>query len=434
MFQRVVVVGGGVAGLLAAQAMASFSAEVVVLEAGPEPTPGHPQKGTPQGHHIHVLLARGQDDMEALVPGFLDALQKRGVPREDAGECFRWWNKHVWMLNHPSGVHYMPMSRPTLKATLRECIAPSPKIHIRWETKVAGLVTNMGRVSGVRLCDGEQVSADLVIDAAGRGSTGDRWLSEAGFVVPKRAEIKVGLSYVSCRYSGIELDCSCLAVHGSDGRLAALMPVENGEWIVTLGGYHDVAPKASDFDDFVYALEQPDVANALRQATRVSPVRTFRVKRIRRRLFEDVRRHATGFVSLGDSLCTFDPVYGQGMTVAAAQVLALRALVASGVSAKDLPGRFYAEATKILDPAWLLGAAEAFRSPLTEGDRPRGLWAVQRLFDVMLKGVGTHAATQRAVLEVMHMRRGAEALMQPAIVKRALKTFVGDPRRRAAEE
>jgi 2-polyprenyl-6-methoxyphenol hydroxylase-like FAD-dependent oxidoreductase len=296
--------------------------------------------------------------------------------------------------------------------------------QIRADAAVAGLTGRPGeRVSGVELAGGERLPADLVVDASGRGSRSDRWLSQLGFPAPPESVITVRLCYTTRMVRGQpdDLPGAGMIIIGETPpdrrRFGAAFPIEGDRWLVTLGGFHgEQAPTDPEgFQRFADSLPQPAIADLLRQADPVTDPVVYTYPTSRRRHFERLRRMPGGYLAIGDALCSFNRVYGHGITVAAQEVLALadcldRTNRSTGpVMIRD----FYRRTGELIGVAWDMAASTDFAYRATEGPKPRGLavthWYQRRVFRA------THVSPDvvNAVVRVQHLITPGSALLRP---------------------
>ncbi|GAA1199805.1 FAD-dependent oxidoreductase [Prauserella alba] len=361
-----VVMGAGMGGLLAARVLARHYESVTVLDRDTLPDAARPRRGVPQGPHGHTLLPRGGALLDAFFPGLLADLEGRGVPviRDDADEI------HFEPLGHhlvgtapgPEAAIHVP-SRPMLEQRVREHLAALPTVRILERCTVDGLVTGSGGVAGVRATgpDGPfELDADLVVDALGRGSRTPVWLTELGFPRPDEDTVKVRGAYSSLQLrieSGALAEKMVLISATADRPTgAAMFRHENEMWDVSVFGVGGHAPPTATAGmvDFAAEFAPAHVVDALRSAEPLTEPnsRTFPASRWRR--YDRMRAFPDGLLVLGDGVCSLNPTYGQGMTVAAMQAEALAATLRRG--AHDLPRRYFRAAAKPIRDTWHLAA------------------------------------------------------------------------------
>jgi 2-polyprenyl-6-methoxyphenol hydroxylase-like FAD-dependent oxidoreductase len=342
----------------------------------------------------------------------------------------------VWQLDGrrvraDSGIDMLCMSRPLLESCVRRRLLELPHVRLRADTAVAGLTGRPGeRVTGVQLADGVHLPADLVVDASGRGSRSDGWLRELGFPAAPESVITVRMHYTTRLVRG-RLDRlggpgMLVAAESPPGhrRYGAAFPVEGDRWFVTLGGYHgDRAPTDPEgFQRFADELPESSIAELLRGAEPLSDPVGYSYPTSRRRHFERLRRLPGGYVAVGDALCSFNPVYGHGMTVAALEAITLGECLDRRGTTGAAPARdFYRRSARLIAVAWDMAAATDFAYPDTTGPRPRGLavthWYQRRL----VRATHVSAEVVDAIIRVQHLMEPATILLRPTMVAKVIR-------------
>jgi 2-polyprenyl-6-methoxyphenol hydroxylase-like FAD-dependent oxidoreductase len=426
-----VVIGAGIAGLTAARVLAGRFARVTVVDRDRLPLGPDSRRGVPQSAHPHALLAVGRTALERLFPGLTEALVGRGARWIDVARDAIVWQLDGYRLRVGSGVSMLCLSRPLLESCVRRQVEALPQVVIRAETAVAGLTGRPSeRVSGVELADGDRLPADLVVDASGRGSRSDRWLHGLEFPAPPESVITVRVHYTTQLVRGQPANLPGAGIiiiaetPPDHRRYGAAFPIEGDRWLVTLGGFHgEEAPTdPDDFQRFAESLPEPAIADLLRDAEPLADPVAYTYPTSRRRHFERLRRIPGGYLAIGDALCSFNPVYGHGMTVAAQEALTLadcldRHRTAEAAMIRD----FYRRTSDLITVAWDMAASTDFAYPGTVGPKPRGLavthWYQQRVFRA------THVSPEvvNAVVRVQHLITPGSALLRPAMVAKVLR-------------
>ena len=335
-----VVLGGSLAGLLAARVLADHFDLVTVVERDAYPTDASVRKGVPQASHVHALMRRGQQVIEGLFPGILGELLADGAHLVDVAGEVAWLTPQGWGARFPSDLNIIGFTRPLLDLHVRRRLWPNARVRILEETETLRLLPAARGGGGVCGVLGrarrsgsteERMRADLVVDATGRGSRAPRWLRELGYDAPEETVVSAFLGYASRLYrvpGGFASDWKGAYVQvapPAHTRGGIMLPVEGGRWLVTLiGGGRDYPPADDEgFLEFARSLTSPVIYDAIKGAEPLTPVRTHRATENRRRHYERLKRQPDNFIVTGDAACAFNPVYGQGMTAAALGALAL---------------------------------------------------------------------------------------------------------------
>src|SRR5664279_1591314 len=190
--ERAIVVGGSMAGLLAARILADHFREVLLLEADEFPSSAVQRRGVPQGPHSHALLAGGLQIFDELFPGFSDDLATAGAAKGDVGGQVLWFMEGACLRRVTTGVEAFGMTRPSIDHCVRERIRALENVRIIENTRVDGLTltSDRRRVNGVTV-NNSDTHADFVVDATGRGSLAPRWLEHYGYRRPREETLDI---------------------------------------------------------------------------------------------------------------------------------------------------------------------------------------------------------------------------------------------------
>jgi 2-polyprenyl-6-methoxyphenol hydroxylase-like FAD-dependent oxidoreductase len=354
-----VVIGASVAGLLAASAVHDHFDRVTILERELLPTPGQDRKAVPQGKHVHALLPGGLAAIEQLLPGFQAELIAGGAVRCDSMQEIRFVASGHEITRDAASATNVLASRPYIEGHLRRRVLGLPNVALIDGTSVQGLV--LGRdgtgVAGAQLSGGV-LSCDLVVVATGRAGQMPAWLRALGFPVPTEEELTVDIRYAS-RHLRIPDGClgreKLILVGAEPGRPRGmgLFAQEDGTWLLTLVGYgveHRPPTDDAGYLKFLASVAPADVLASVVAGEPLDDVATHAFPASRRRRYERLARIPRGLVVLGDALSSFNPVYGQGMSVAALEAVALRQILTSGTG--RVSQRYFKAARSIVDIVW----------------------------------------------------------------------------------
>lgn len=430
-----IVVGSGLAGLCAARVARDHFERVTVIERDPPPTDDvTPRRGAPQGAHAHALMQGGEHVFERLFPGFVAELEDHGALCFDFGQSVRWHHHGKWKARFDSDFAVHVQTRPLVEGRARARLDADPRISFAYGAAVEGLTMRAGRVSGVTLRHPggvrETVEADLVIDAGGRGSRLPAWLEAHGFEQPEEDRLGVDLCYATRLYTPPpehDAEWKAMLVYPEpphETRAGFLFPVEGDRWLVTLVGYVGDHPPADEegFEQYMRGLPQSEFAEAVATAEPLTPVCRYRFPYARRRRYDRLTRLPDGVIALGDAVCSFDPVFGQGMTMAARNAELLgRHLRRRSFS----PRRWFRALARLNRTPWLLAASEGMRYPAVEGCRPPGLGLVQAYCRHIFQLCGTNTFVYRRFIRVLQMVSGPAALAHPRVVWAVLRAALG---------
>ena len=418
------------AGLCAARALAPRFGRVVMVDRDELAAGPVPRRRVPQGRHPHLLLNAGARALEAWFPGLTADLLASGAVDLDLCADFLWHQDGGVQRRPETALRGPSMSRPLLEHTVRQRVLGLPNVEIRAGVTVTGLTATAGgsRVTGILLDEVDELGADLVVDASGRQARTLRWLEDLGYPPPEQSVVEVNTTYVSRRYRRIpdeSRDWKAAAVIGDPGtrRLAMALPMEDDQWIVMLGGLNGEAAPTDDVGMLAYArmLESSEIADLIQECEPTGPAGTHHFPTNQRRHVEKLRRFPLGWLPLGDAVCSFDPIYGQGMTSAVQQAWALAAcLDRARALDRSFSRAYFKAAARVVAAPWSIAVGGDFVYPGTVGKKPIGTDLLNRYTaQVTLAGQRDDAVVVR-FNEVVSLVRPPESLMSPLFMVRVL--------------
>jgi 2-polyprenyl-6-methoxyphenol hydroxylase-like FAD-dependent oxidoreductase len=426
-----VVLGGSVAGLCTARVLADEYGTVTVLERDPLPDAPVPRDGVPQAAQPHALLEAGRSTIEDLFPSYGESLVAAGGLVIDAASDFRLYDEGGFLADGPRRMPMYSASRPLFEHVLRECVASLDRVELRGECHSTGyrFDESAGRVTGAvvrnETGDRETVSADLVVDATGRASRTPAWLAEHGYERPPVDEVHVGLEYstIVVERPPDERDAIWGPASPPNTRGAGAAPVEGGRWQVVLHGVHGTSPPSDpdEFEAFAAGLPFPDVERLLADhPRRDDEVVRYPFPSNRRHRYESLDRVPEGLVVVGDAVASYNPIYGQGISVATLGALVLHHALADGGRA-SLGERFFDRVSPVTDVAWTMAVGADFQFPQTTGPKPRGADLLARYLSRLTRRAHTDGALSDALFRVIMMEREPASLLRPGVVWRVLR-------------
>jgi flavin-dependent dehydrogenase len=423
MMQKVIVVGGSVAGLATAATLASRARDVVVVERHDSPAMP-PQAGLP-----HAMLLSGAQVLHELFPDFGERLLARGAVSggKDPTRLPCYWAAAGvvrWeQLYRPTSLTRALCSRELIQAELRACVESLP--NVSWcHDAVVGAVTDGGAVRGVRLRSGTTLEADLVVDAGGRAGGVP---PQEELPLPPSTEVGVDIRYtaVLVERHPHDFDGAAFAVVQSTPavpRMGIALPMEGDLWQVGVAGYFGDQPPTDPtaLQQYAASLADPVLAPLLGRDRGAAPRRyTFRTGQ--RRHWERMPRPVPGFVAIGDSVASFNPIYGQGMSSALLQARVLGRLVDRCGPGAELAKAAPRAIAAVVNAPWRVSTGSDYAYPQTEGIRPRGQSRINAYVTRVMRAAAVDDSVNLALTSVQHLLAPPETLLQPAVLARSLR-------------
>jgi 2-polyprenyl-6-methoxyphenol hydroxylase-like FAD-dependent oxidoreductase len=437
-----VVLGAGMSGLLAARVLADLFEQVTVVERDLLPDDARPRRGVPQARHVHVLLPRGGRIMEDLFPGFLAELTAAGVPfSRDLGSIYFLVNGHRFFHSveaeharrSPDEVAMCAPSRPFLESRALRRVRSLPNVDVLDGWEIAGLMTDnrLSRVTGARIVSRDVsavqrgVPADLVVVSTGRSARTGAWLRAMGYAPPPEEVLAIDLKYVTqqVRFPEGSIDpLTALQVGPTPERPTGVgaCAQEDGNWVVTMAGYagHHPPMEREAWLEFGEHFLPPEYAEALRAAEPAGDLHHHRFNANVRRRFDKLDRFPRGLLATGDALCSFNPIYGQGMTVAGIEALTMGEVLRHGQD--DLAARFFKAVAKPISEAWgfATGGDLAMPPEIVPGPRPLSLRAVNSYVDRVMTAAERDPVMAWRFFDVTGLDAPASLLFSPDSLRR----------------
>lgn len=427
---RAVVVGGSMAGLLTARILADGFEAVTIIERDQLPEEPTTRRGVPQGRHIHAMLKAGRATLDDLFPGYSEELLSAGGLQIDMLSDVVHYQHGGFVADGPTRLPTYYATRPLFEQIVRRRVTDLDGADLRSGCQCTDyLVDDESNVEGVliRNEDAEQIelTADLVVDATGRTSKTPSWLEDHGYPVPEVDEVQIDMAYSTVVLKRPADDRRAFFVSADPPRTrgAGVFPVEDGRWLTTFFGMHGDHPSTEpeELRTFAGSLPGLDLKQLLDSQPWVSDeIAHYPFPSNRRHRYEDLDRFPDGLVVIGDAITSFNPIYGQGMSVAALEALHLHhALRTDG--REDLALRFFDRAEETVNVAWNMAAGADFAFQQTEGPKPRGTDSLNRYVARLTRKAHTDGELRELFYRVFNMEYPPSALLRPWVMWRVLR-------------
>lgn len=428
--EKAIIIGGGISGKLAARVLSDVYKEVMILERDNELEGPIARKGAPQGEHLHALLHAGEHGLEELFPGITEKFYESGAVKINSTIDLAWFHHGAWKIRYDGGYRTTLQTRPHLEWHIEQYIKRIPNVVLRYNQVVEDFLYNEAenRITGVQLKTGP-ILADLVVDASGVSSLTSKWLHKRGTHTPEE-KVEINLSYISKQFQLAEN-------HEKDWKIKMVYPnppqekiggtiskVEGNRYIVTIMGYHNAVNEKNvlkddrGFIELSKKLPGLDIYQEIEHATPLTKTSFYRIPHMVWRRFDKMEL-PKGLLLIGDSTCRIDPVFGQGMSIAILEALALQKLLQTGAR-QTVSAAFHKKAANIISPIWNMVITEDFRYSATTGKRPFGLsiqqWYAKNIFHLSSQNQEVYDS----FVKVMNLVRPITSLMTPSIIRSVL--------------
>jgi 2-polyprenyl-6-methoxyphenol hydroxylase-like FAD-dependent oxidoreductase len=433
--QRAVVIGAGIAGLAAARALSGSFAQVVILERDTLSRDAAPRIGVPQGKQPHALLVGGQRALSDQFPQFVERLLKSGGVAYDYTMARMEMGGFDPLPQRDLGIPIYSASRPLIEHVIRRELEQTPNVTLQEQSRVESLtLSDSGAINGARYAAPggavHSVSADLVIDASGRGAPTLKLLDATGCARPETSSIGINIDYSTAIFAKPADAPSDWLLLGTipnapqERRGGVIMPIEGNQWMVTLTSRHPQSPPPAtdaEFLAFAQTLRTRSIFNAIQNADRITPI-------VRHRFTGSVRVHwerlgtlPRGLLLLGDAACHFNPLFGQGMSAAAQQALVLKQLLATAADESDPLGWlqliYFQKLAAVLDAPWSVAVADLIY-PETTGTRPETFERSMKFAAGLLRLAVQDPGIHKLVTEVQQLLQPPSVYNDPDLHRR----------------
>lgn len=436
--EKAIIIGGGISGKLAARVLSEFFKEVVMIERDQESVRPVPRKGARQGEHLHALLHAGAHGLEELFPGITEKFYESGALKINSTKDLAWFHHGVWKLRFDGGYTTALQTRPHLEWHIEQYIKAIPNVLIYYNHNVKNYFYNIeeNRITGVEVITANNSTktfiADVVVDASGASSFTTNWLKQVGVDIPQH-KVEIGLSYVTQLFQLPE-NCSrdwmikLIYPNPPHEKIGgSLSKVEGDQYISTIMSYEyeinekQVLENEHGFIELSKRLPKLDIYDEIKDGTPISKTSVFRVPHIIWKRFDKVRNLPAGLLLIGDTVCRIDPVFGQGMSIAVLEAMALQKLfLKKSNNLQKTITIFHKKIAKIISVIWNMVVTEDFRYSGTSGKKPIGLkfqqWYAKQIFLLSSEDEKVY----NTFIKVMNLVKPMTILMKPGILIKVL--------------
>lgn len=385
--KKAVILGASMAGLAAAAALRGHFESVTVIERDRLTDDTRPRRGVGQGNHLHNLLKGGESSIEALLPGVRQKLLDAGAVELRNAEDVLFYDHGHWLPRRDLGYVNVAASRPLIELVTRRALCAYPNVRILDETAVASLHWVDGVVAGVdiRSARGADtvLKSDLVVDCTGQSTKLPAWLAAKGWGSVPTISMETGLSYTTAfcsppTHTSEQYRAMVVFPSAPRKRGCFAAEIEGKRWQISLATRfeRDLPTTLDEMIAFADGIEVPQMAEFLRHSELQGKISSYRKPRATWRRYDKLPSMPEGLLVLGDAIASFNPIYGQGISVAWLQAFALAKLLkeaSSDQSCGQLAATYLRQAMDLSRDAWLSCAVEDCAYPEVMGDRPRDL-------------------------------------------------------------
>ena len=429
-----VVIGASMAGLLAARVLSDAYRQVTIIERDELPAIGENRKAVPQGSHAHVMLASGQRAIEELLPGITGELFGAGAQACESMRQIRFVISGHEMSREARGADVLLASRPLIEGHVRRRVLAIPNVTVRQRCEAVDLLSSPGngRVTGVRLRDHgrdraeQQIEAELTVAATGRAARVPALLEALGYQRPREERLPVDLHYVSRRLRVRPEalgDDRLIGIGARPGLPRGVMLIaQEDHWILTASGYgadHHPPTDEDGYLAFIASVAPPDVHAAIRESGPLGDLVTHGFPANQRRRYERLKRFPDGLLVVGDAISSFNPLYGQGMSVAALEAIELRRCLERGEH--RLARRFFRQAGKVVSQAWDMAVGGDLALPEVPGDRSAMVRITNAYVERLLRVAEHDPVVAAAFGDVGDLLAPPQEIMRPRTLWRVLR-------------
>ncbi|HEY6877393.1 MAG TPA: hypothetical protein VI299_05210 [Polyangiales bacterium] len=437
-----IIVGASIGGLCVAEVLARHFQRVTLIERDVLPTtPDALRRGVPQGAHPHGILTRGRKELDALFPGLLRTLLAAGAFAFDGSYDMARYTPEGWAPRYRNvDAHAFACSRPLLELTARTILLKNrPNVRIIEGTRMIEPIAERRAdglwVTGVRTDNAGELFAEFVVDATGRGTKSWKWLAEQGIDKPEERRVDAKVNYATRHYQAPKEAANwwwkCLLVDNSPptfGRGGAILSVENGVWLVTASGFNgDYAPSdEAGWLDYLKSLRSPVLYETLQLAKPITDVIQSRTTINQWKQLHRWKGQLHGMLMFGDTMRTFNPAYGQGMTASAmdAQLLDEKLRTRSGPLDQKFLHGYYVSQAAFVEEGWAYSTTLDLRWPKAEGTRPFYYGALAQVAHLIERVAIHDPAMLRRLIPLVDFGASKWVVLSPDFITRGVSGLI----------
>ncbi|MDE1842360.1 MAG: FAD-dependent monooxygenase [Thaumarchaeota archaeon] len=432
--KHALVIGGSIAGMVSAQILAKYFEVVTIIEKD-DIKSSDVRNGTPQANHIHTLLVKGKQILSEIFPELEKDMMKSGALGLDYILNGQYFVDGYWTPRFASGLDSYFSSRTLLESTIRIQVEKNAKIQFM-NGLVTSLVTDNNKHVSVKIKSGKDFSSEqilhgnIIVDASGRNSKTPEWLQDIGYAKPEETHVDSNIGYATrCykipkEYQDVKEFIVILNHPPYQPKMGGILPIEGKRWKVTMYSIGQDLPTTDEkeFLEFARTLADQKVYNMIKNAEPESEIHGYRVKGSRVIHYERVKTWPENYIVIGDAVCTFNPFYGQGMTVSVLGCKLLDEFLNKNLSSREnLTLEFQKELYKKNSYPWLLATGEDFRWPTTKGQRPNALARMTQAYADSILYLSPHSKfAAKSFQEMMQMTRSPLVLFHPKLMVQLL--------------
>lgn len=437
-WEKCVIVGAGISGLINSHALSKYFEKVHLYEKDQiDEKQIEPRWGVPQGEHIHIVLTAAVKSLDKRFPNLLSKLQNIGSNKYSVTEGLKWYHHGNWKKQYTSDNDFttFTQTRPVLETTIREEVTNTSNIEIIDQSKFIDYIYNAedNSISGIKIernGETEEILADLVVDAMGRSSKSTRYFDNHDIKLPDIETIDVNIKYVSCFYpaDGIaENPLQSVYPHPPEtSKYGVIGNVEGDKVIVTLMGFDGDHPSTdlSEFLEFAKQLDHPFIYNKLKESDPITPLRSYAYPKMRRIYYHQMKQLPSNFIAVGDAVCHFDPLFGQGMTVSTLEADILEDLLeqAKHDQIVNINKKYFGKINSLISNVWDIVVAEDTRFEI--GHKPTLKQKLYKLYTNQIYELYDDEYVLDRFYKVINLEEPPTHLLHPKVILKILKNKI----------